>query len=322
MGNLAKMTSIDHAQGMGKAPGKALGEALDGYLARLNSVACVTIVDELMRSLAEFYDAAAASDRLAEFRNHCQGHPLHRLLLDDPFTARGFFKPRDRAADAAMFDYIYRPRYQALSEIGEAVHFVTTNLGVAQSIARRRDRFAKAIAQTVRKTRKARILSVANGHLREFDTARCLIDRRDFQVVALDADDASLREAVNANPDFNIIPLQQPICHFVRQDSDDIKFDLIYSAAVFDHLPDDEASDLLDRLVERLAAGGRLIIGNFAPENYGRGYMEGMMGWSVICRRELDLERLSDSSRLRRLRTYRDAPGNIVYLEVPSTEAP
>jgi hypothetical protein len=315
MGHLTKMTSIDQTQ--------ALVEVLDGYFARLGSVACVTIIDELMRSLAEFYDAAAASDRLVEFRAHCQSHPLHRLLLEDPFTAHGYFKPRGQAADGAMLDYIYRPRYLGLSEVGEAVHFVTTNLGAAHSIAQRRDRFAKAIAQTVRTTRKARILSVANGHLRELDTARRLLDRRDFQIFALDADGASLREAVNANPDINIVPLQQPIWHFLRQINDsqlsDVGFDLIYSAAPFEQLADPDASDLLGRLVAKLAPGGRLIVGSYAADNSARGYMEAVMGWSVIYRGELDLERLADSSKLKRFRTYRDAPGNIAFLEVSST---
>ncbi|HLG81299.1 MAG TPA: class I SAM-dependent methyltransferase [Bradyrhizobium sp.] len=309
MGHPTRMASIDQ--------GQVLLEVLDGYFARLRSVACVTIVDELMRSLAEFYDAAAASDRRSEFQAHCQSHPLHGLLLEDPFTARGFLKPRGQAADGVMLDYIYRPRYLALSEVGEAVHFVTTNLGAAQSIMRRRDRFAKALAQTVRATRKARILSIANGHLRELDTARRLLDRRDFQIFALDADGASLREAVNANPDVNIVPLEQPIWHFLRQESD-LAFDLIYSANPFDQLADPDASDLLGRLAARLAPGGRLVVASHAPENKARGYMEGVMGWSVMYRSELDLERLADSSRLKRFRTNRDAPGNIVYLEVSS----
>jgi hypothetical protein len=306
------MTSSDHT--------RALDEMLDGYFARLRSVACVTIVDELMRSLTEFYDAAVASDRLAEFRTRCQRHPLHRLLLADPFTAEGFKTRGQPAAGGPMLDYIYRPRYLALSEVGDAVHFVTTNLGTAQSITLRRDRFAKAIAQTVQATRKARILSVANGYLRELDTARRLLDRRDFQIFALDADDAPLREAVNANPDVNIVPLQQPVWHFVRQESD-VGFDLIYSATLLDHLGDTEASGVLDRLVARLAPGGRLVVGNYTPENCARGYMESVMGWSVVCRREVDLELLVVSRKLKRFSTYRDATGNIVYLEVSAAKA-
>ena len=88
-----------------------------------------------------------------------------------------------------------------------------------------------------------------------------------------------------------------------------------------EQLADGEASDLLGRLAARLAPGGRLIVGSYTAENSARGYMEGMMSWSVIYRSELDLERLADSSRLKRFRTYRDAPGNIAYLEVCSATA-
>jgi SAM-dependent methyltransferase len=309
MDHLARMSSIDHAS--------ALAETLDGYFERLSNVACVTIVDELVRSLAQFYDGAVASGSLAAFRRNCQSHPLHDLLLEDPFTARGFQGAPGLGADAEMLDYIFRPRYLPLSPVGDAVHFVTTNMGAAESIAARRNHFAKAIAKTVRRTRRARILTIESGYLRELDVVRSMIDRRDFHVFALDPDRASLREAVNANPDFNITPLEQPAAHLSRDDGAP-GYDLIYSAGLFASLPDAEAIDLLDRLASRLKPDGRLIVSNFAPENYGRGYMEGMMGWSVIPRHELDLERLADSSKLKRSRTYRDAPGNIVYLEILS----
>jgi extracellular factor (EF) 3-hydroxypalmitic acid methyl ester biosynthesis protein len=311
MERLAKMSSIDHAH--------TLTETLDAYFERLTRVACVTIVNELMRSLAQFYDGALASASVAAFRSNCQSHPLHDLLLEDPFTARAFRRPCGQSVNAAMLDYIYRPRYLPLSAVGDAVHFVTTNIGAAESITARRNHLARLIAKTVRRTRRAQILAIESGHLRELDIVRGMIDRRDFHILALDPDCASLREAVNANPDFNITPLEQPAsASHLSRDDDATRYDLIYSAGLFDHLPDAEASDLLARLVDKLKPDGRLIVGNYAPENYGRGYMEGMMGWSVIHRHELDLERLSDSSKLRRCRTYRDAPGNIVYLEVSS----
>ena len=292
----------------------ALTETLDAYLARLSSVACVTIVDELVRSLAQFYDLAAASGDLAGFRASCESHPLHRLVLEDPFTERAFSKPRGYAPDPVMLDYIHRPRRLSLSEVGEAVHFVTTGAGAAGNIAGRRDYLAKAIVQTVRRRRKARILSVANGYLRELDAVKQRVDRRDFEIVALDHDCASLKEAVNANPDFNIVPVEQPVAHLLRGQSS-AKYDLIYSAALFDDLPSGRASGLLNRLVDKLAPEGRLVIANHAPDAYWRGYMEGMMGWSVHYRGEAELERLVDLSKMARYKTYRDAPGSLVYLE-------
>jgi len=306
MEHLGNKTTIEHACG--------LTETLDVYLARLSSVACVTIVDELVRSLAHFYDLAAASDDLEGFRASCQSHPLHRLLLEDPFTARAFSKPRGYTPDPVMLDYIHRPRRLSLSEVGEAVHFVTTSAGAARNITARRDYLAKAIAQTVRCTRKARILSVANGHLRELDAVKQMVDRRDFQIVALDHDCASLQEAVNANPDFNIVPVVRPVAQLLHGQHL-AKYDLIYSASLFDGLPSGPALSLLNRLADRLTPAARLVVANHAPGAYWRGYVDGMMGWSVHYRSEAELERLADMSKLARYKTYRDAPRSLVYLE-------
>lgn len=295
----------------------SLGLALDSYYERLQKAACVTIVDELMRTLGEFYDAAAIHGELEHFRAECRSHPLHRLTLEDPFTERAFSKPRGYAGDAVMLDYIYRPRTLSLSDIGAAIHFITTGAGTAQSIIWRRDHLGAEISKTVKRTRKARILSVASGHLRELDVVRRVVDRRDFEIVALDHDRESLTEAVNSNPDFNISPVNKSISHLFKGE-DPVKYDLIYSAGLFDYLSAETASSLASRLLDMLAPAGRLIVGNYAPEIYGRGYLEGMMGWTLLYRNEADLERLLDPIAFPDKRIYRDEPGNVVYLEMSS----
>ena len=292
-----------------------LPSALDRYLQRLNHEPSAAVVDEMIRDLGLFYDVAARSDSLDQFRDACQRHPLHKIALEDPFTERAFTKPRGYAGDAVMLDYIYRPGKKASSETGSAINFVTTGVSTAKSITWRRDHLGTEIAKTVRSTRNARILSVASGHLRELDVVRATVEQRDFEIVALDQDGESLQEAVNSNPDFNVRPLNKSISHIFKA-QDDAKYDLIYSAGLFDYLPAKTASGLLDRLLGMLAPSGRLIIGNYAPENYGRGYMEGMMGWSLLYRSEAELEALLQSNR--ECRVYRDDPGNVVYLEVSS----
>lgn len=287
--------------------------ALDGYHGRLQHASSVAIVDELIRELGTFYDIAAQAEALPAFRTTCQAHPVHQIALQDPFTARAFNKPRGYAGDAVMLDYIYRPRRQNLTELGEAVHFMTTGVSAAKSITWRRDHLGAEIAKTIGRTRNARILSVASGHLRELDIVRATETRRDFEIVALDQDAESLQEAVNSNPDINISPINKSISHLFKA-QDDAKYDLIYSAGLFDYLATKTASGLLTRLMEMLTPAGRLLVGNYAPENYGRGYMEGMMGWSLIYRSEAELESLLESNKERRV--YRDEPGNVVYLEI------
>jgi extracellular factor (EF) 3-hydroxypalmitic acid methyl ester biosynthesis protein len=294
----------------------ALSVALDCYFDRLKRVSCVSIVDELIRSLAHFYDIAAASDGLAEFRVECQNHPLHGLAQEDPFTERAFMKPRAYAGDAVMLDYIYRPGRLSLTEIGGAFHFMTTATSTARSIAWRRHRLGAQAAKTIRSKRNAQILSIANGHLRELDLVRELTDKRDAKIVALDQDEASSREAANSYPDFNIRPANGCISYLFREE-EVAKYDLIYSAGLFDDLSASTASLVLKRLIRMLRPHGRLLIANYAPENYARGYMEGMMDWTPVCRNEADLTGLMGGiSGNREYHIYRDRPRNIVYLEV------
>lgn len=292
-----------------------LPAALDRYLRRLDNAACVTVVDQMIRELGVFYDRAARSGWLDQFRDSCQSHPLHKMVLEDPFTERAFTKPRGYAGDAVMLDYIYRPKKMALTEVGSAINFMTTGVTSAKSIIWRRDHLGTEIVKTVGRTRNARILSVASGHLRELDVVRSMVEQRDFEIVALDQDGESLQEAVNSNPEFNITPVNRSISHLFKG-RDDAKYDLIYSAGLFDYLPAKTASGLLDRLLGMLTPSGRLIVGNYTPENYGRGYMEGMMGWSLLYRSEAELEAFLQPEREHRM--YRDEPGNVVYLEVSS----
>jgi hypothetical protein len=289
--------------------------ALDGYQEQLTINPSVATVDQLIRELNQFYDQAVHNDWLQEFREACQDHPLHERALQDPFTERAFKKPRGYAGDAVMLDFIYRPRDLQLSAFGSAFNTNTTGVSAAKSIVWRRDHLGEQIIRTVEGVRNARILSVASGHLRELDLVRSATAPRDFTIVALDQDPESLIEAVNQNQDFNIVPEHKSISHLFRG-QDTTKYDLIYSAGLFDYLPTKTASGLIDQLVRMLSASGRIIIGNYAPENYGRGYMEGMMGWTLLYRSEKEMEDLLTTKNARRI--YRDDPGNVVYMEILS----
>jgi hypothetical protein len=273
-------------------------------------------VERLIVSLGNCYDSAASKSGLTEFRARCQEHPLHRLVLECPFTRRAFEKPRGYAGDAVMLDYIYRPAIESLSDAGRQIFSATTSVSSAQSIAWRRDHLGTEVAKTIDDQVNPRILSVASGHLRELDVVRELTTKRGAGIDALDQDADSLDEAVNSYPDFNIRPINKSVTHLLRSRSRST-YDLIYSAGLFDYLSVKVGSALLKKLLELLKPDGRLIVGNYATDNFGRGYMEGMMNWSLLYRDEADMTNLiRNTGTSREYRTYRDAPGNVVYLEV------
>lgn len=274
------------------------------------------LVEELIAHLALTYDAARDRNELQAFRDICQNHPLHRQLLDDPFTRRAFEKPRGYAGDAVMLDYIYRPTEFQTSGFGHVIHHATTAAGAAKSIRWRRSHLAGRLLEGMESNDQLRVLSVASGHLRELDIVSIATSNRNLQILALDQDKDSLEEAVRCYPNFAIHPLNHSISHLFKSDTLG-QFDLIYSAGLFDYLTDRTAISLIEVLVARLHPEGRLVLGNYTPANDGRGYMEGMMDWRLIYRHQEDLVRLVKAAAgATVLQTYLDGPGNIAYVEI------
>lgn len=259
-----------------ESPSRDLPEALDAYLERLADAPSFSLVEQLIVDLASFYDAAAGQAALDEFRAQCQRHPIHEIVRQYPFTERAFSKPRGYAGDAIMLDYIYRPEPQPLTSVGKQLHLATTGVSSAKSISWRRDHLGTEIAKIVADASDARILSVASGHLRELDVVRELASQTGFRIDALDQDGESLKEAVRSYPDFDINPIHKSITHLFRT-REQVRYDLIYSAGLFDYLPIRTAAALLQKLLDLLKPDGRLIVGNYATDNFGRDYMEGMM---------------------------------------------
>ena len=285
---------------------------LDACCERLKKVACVSIVDEMMVGLDRLYDNAVKADAFAEFRDLCQSHPLHGMALEDPLTARAFGMPRGYQADGETLDYIYRPAAPRMSEIGEVFHFMTATAGLAKSFLWRQEHFGRLIGQTIRTTNSARILSVAGGYLRELDFVELTYPQRRFEISALDPDGESLREAVNSYPDFNIRPLNASVMQWLK-DGGNGQYDLIYSGMLLSRAGREKAAWIVDTLYAMLAPGGKLILGGYAPESKGRGYMAGMMGWKIIYRSEREMLELAGHSK--RNWVYRDKSRNAIFLQ-------
>jgi extracellular factor (EF) 3-hydroxypalmitic acid methyl ester biosynthesis protein len=179
----------------GKASVEQLIPNLDHFASSLeNGGGRLGVAEELISLLAATYDNAVQRDELKEFREICQGHSLHRRVLEDPFTRRGFEKPRGYAGDAVMLDYIYRPKELQVSELGIALHRTTTSAGAAKSIRWRRSHLAARLLDGMEDKKRLRVLSVASGHLRELDIVSTATSNRNVEIVALDQDGESLED--------------------------------------------------------------------------------------------------------------------------------
>lgn len=247
-------------------------------------------------------------------------HDLRALIHQDPMTRRSFEKPRGYAGDAVLLDYIYRLRVpDDAPDVGRAVYDYAVGRPAARAVRLRREWLAHAIDRASDQTGgRARVLSVACGHLREAGLSAALARGGVERLVALDADAESLVEVERLGLD-QVEPVEMSIGRLLARPDRFGTFDLSYSAGLYDYLEHDLACRLTASVFATLAPGGRLLVSNFLPTLPDAGYMETYMGWELIYRTEEQLASVADlvpEDEVAGWSTWSDPYGAIAYLEI------
>jgi SAM-dependent methyltransferase len=76
--------------------------------------------------------------------------------------------------------------------------------------------------------------------------------------------------------------------------------DYLICSGLFDYLPDEAAKKLLRLFWQQLTPGGTLIVGNFAPHNPTRAYMEWIGNWYLLYRTADELQQLAAAAGIAR----------------------
>lgn len=249
-------------------------------------------------------------------------HAVRELVHRDPFTYRAFSKPRGYAGDAVMMDMIYGYQAAALSSLDAlagSVHAFCAQSPAPAAVRFRRQVLAETIdAVASAHGRRIDVVALAAGHLREADLSVAVREGR-AAVTAIDQDEESLdvirrdyrARLVTAVPGSvrRLVTGQQtlPAC------------DLVYSAGLYDYLPDAVAVRLTTRLFEALRPGGTLLLANFRPDIPDVGYMEAMMDWHLIYRDDaemLDLIEEISVADIGAIDQFHDPFDNITFLRL------
>lgn len=273
--------------------------------------------------LSALWSEARATGQAEAMRRWCHGHALHALVMQDPFTHRAVTKPRGYAGDAVMMDFIYDGTPPAgTSAVGADVFRATTRAGMGLSVRYRRQLLRSLIDDTVVRHEQPRLLSVAAGHCRELQGS--LVEAPGFagEFVALDQDPLSCQEIARAHAGQPVRVVNQGVRELAGSAQGSVladslgRFDLIYSAGLYDYLPDALARRLTRRLLAMLRPGGRVLIANFVPGGSGRGYMELFMDWTLVLRTEAQMRELAEAAGAAQAGTFADPPRNVVYAEL------
>ncbi len=273
-----------------------------------------TICSELGAYLSPVFTSAfgeLASDLAALEENQKQSaitflqNHLSHLAYDAPFANRAFFKPLGYAGDYEMMNLIY-----AQEEIGRSLYartlqsyFITEPS--AQAVRNRASYLLGKIQSTIKEAKGSEInfASIACGPAHEWNLylqdpittpLPITLNLIDQDEAALSYAHSTLRGMLNAN-DIKGIQIQYSntaIKNIIARGLDQQRYDLIYSAGLFDYLSEPVAFRAAERLYEALKPGGQLIIGNFNTKNPNSMVMEYALDWHLIYRSIDELYRL------------------------------
>jgi SAM-dependent methyltransferase len=225
-------------------------------------------------------------------KNDWMQHPLARIIHQDPLTSRSYHKPRGYPGDAELLDFIHdEPDVGAdaaiASELGRAIHAVTSRSSIALGLRERRRIVAEFVDGTAQKAAEPiSVLSLGAGHLREADGARAMADGRVARWVALDHDRDNVARLCDRLAGTVVEATAGTPRGLVEGRYELGRFDLISAAGLYDHLDTAFARRLTSVVFGMLKPGGTLLFSNIARGIETDGYMETFMGWPLIDRDE------------------------------------
>jgi extracellular factor (EF) 3-hydroxypalmitic acid methyl ester biosynthesis protein len=183
-------------------------------------------------------------------------------------------KPFGYAGDYAIIDRIYQTQ---VSDTFVNWDNYSMQSPAAQAVRNRKDFFKALIHEKLKTHKTLRLLNIASGPARDLKEIFDEIDPSRLTVTCVEMDERAIAHAKTVCADHlqQITFINQNVFKFRTEE----KFDLVWSAGLFDYFTDKLFVKLISVFHSFLKPAGEIVIGNFSKENPGRVYMELFGEW-------------------------------------------
>ena len=240
---------------------------------------------EWLRHIAKDYRSDTLTEDDLETLRNAFGDALTACTL------QGFCyeKPHGHAGDFEIIDRLYTSHITDEDEYRRWDLFLQSRPAV-EAVRNRKEYFIHLIeALTVRFPDRDTlpVLNLASGPARDVLEFFQANDNRavHFECVDNDADAIAYARDLCA-PYLNWISFHE--MNALRYNTD-TRFQVVWSAGLFDYLSDKGFGFLLEHMLDLLRDDGELVVGNFSPHNPSRHYMEVVTDWHLHYRTEQQL---------------------------------
>lgn len=232
---------------------------------------------------------------------------VDRFFMQSPWMHRARHKPFGYPGDYEVMRFIYERHFEGPTLFAKAIGYSTIQMKTAQAVIFRKDLVKRKLLEFLRSRsgmgRPVRVLSVAAGPAQELydlfseeSELPC-----EIEIVLFDQDKGALSYAFRRLKPLveqkfagrvHLLYLHESIKRLLK-DAEMFsvfgKFDVVFSAGLFDYLQAPTAAVLIRNLFARLCEGGELYVGNMQPGNPGRWMMEHHLDWHLIYRTRPEL---------------------------------
>ena len=219
-------------------------------------------------------------------------HILGKENIENSVQGFAFRKPYGYAGDFEIIDKMYRKVVHPDPKIGIWDKFYHYN--AAAVAVRNRKKFFKELLLQYSSSKPIEVLNLASGPCRDifefFEETKS--KNIHFDCIDMDTNAIDFARSLNKKHLSNISFIHKNIFRFKPEK----KYDLIWSAGLFDYFVDKIFIFLLTKIKEWIKDSGKVIIGNFSNVNPTQGYMVIMANWILNLRSKDHLRKLAVKS--------------------------
>jgi len=227
-------------------------------------------------------------------------------------NARAHDKPRGYAGDFEMFVQFYQRRCVE-HPLGKLFDRYFQLQAAVEAVRSRTERIAAALTSHCLNSdaaRAYRAVAVGCGPAIDFELAASWLPdthRRRLSATLLDLDGDAIEHALGRLRrllrEDQLLGVRDNLYRLADKPKSAALVrgaDFVVCAGLFDYLPDEAAIKLLRLFWNGLNSGGMLLVGNFAPHNPTRAYMEWVGDWRLIYRTAAELTQLAEAAEIPR----------------------
>ena len=221
---------------------------------------------------------------------------INPILNVNTLIGRSYVKPFGYPGDFYLIDHIYSNHVNGYKKYRNWDIFYQNQAGT-RAVRNRKDYFLnQCLNLALKKHGEKRVLILGSGPATDVNEFLNMYTEGDISFDLVDYDQNAIDYSSEKNKKFEKLISYYKVN--VLRFEPSMRYDLIWSAGLFDYFREKHFVYLLKKYINYVAEGGELVIGNFSTENPSQILMEVVSEWYLNYRSREDLLKIAGDAGL------------------------